>query len=158
MSGLLIYICQSLGYIHILNNGTHHERQILHQADRVALGRLGGAHLQGILSFLVEVILSIYAYVRFFPSLTFYTYTYNRLSHHAPVRVVELAGFGLLPLPAQRRVEPAQVRERGRVRQAVQDLFFWDGGLVGQSGGSGSGFGLFLEVIFCGWCGGKQVI
>lgn len=39
--------------------------------------------------------------------------------------VVELAGLGLLPLAAEGRVEPAQVRERGGVRQAVQDLLFF---------------------------------
>jgi hypothetical protein len=38
---------------------------------------------------------------------------------------VELAGLGLLPLAAEGRVEPAQVRERGGVRQAVQDLLFF---------------------------------
>lgn len=50
-------------------------------------------------------------------------------THHAPVGVVELAGLGLFPFAAQGRVEPTEVGERGRVRQAVQHLFF--GGVLG---------------------------
>ena len=45
-----------------------------------------------------------------------------RRADHAPLRVVQLAGLGGLPLPPDGRVDPAQVGERGRKGQAVQHL------------------------------------
>ena len=62
-----------------------HQREILHQPDRLPLGRL-------------------------------------RRAHHPPVRVVQLARLRQLALAADRRVQPAEVRQRRRERQPVEHL------------------------------------
>jgi len=45
-----------------------------------------------------------------------------RRAHHAPLRVVQLARLGQLALAPDGGVDAAQVGERGRERQAVEDL------------------------------------